>query len=163
MNDYFWRAKGRPASETLTTLETVDGAGSGLDADLLDGQHGAYYLPASGGTLTNYKETLYAPAATSGNVTLDLANGNVQRFILGGNHQFTMPASPGAFGQAFTLILECATYTPTWNTSPAIKWLTADNTAPSLVVTANLVNVLTFVWENAKTRWLGFLAGREFS
>lgn len=28
-------------------LLTVDGAGSGIDADLLDGQEGAYYLPAA--------------------------------------------------------------------------------------------------------------------
>lgn len=157
----FWRAKGRPASETLSAIETVDGVGSGLDADLLDGQHGAYYLPASGGTLTNYKETLYAPATTSGNVTLDLANGNLQRFILGGNHQFTMPADPGAFGQSFVLILECATYTPTWNTSPVIKWLTLDGAAPTLITTTNLVNVLTFIWDDVDTRWLGFLAGKE--
>jgi hypothetical protein len=31
----------------LAALLTVDGAGSLLDADLLDGQHGSYYLPAS--------------------------------------------------------------------------------------------------------------------
>ena len=31
------------ASELLTALKTVDGATSGLDADLLDGQHGSYY------------------------------------------------------------------------------------------------------------------------
>lgn len=49
MNDYFWRAKGRPASETLTTLETVDGAGSGLDADLLDGQHAAAFVAGANG------------------------------------------------------------------------------------------------------------------
>lgn len=147
----------------MADLLTVDGAGSGLDADLLDGQHGAYYLPASGGTLTNYKETLYAPAATSGNVTLDLANGNIQRFILGGNHQFTMPVSPGAFGQSFTLILECATYTATWNTSPALKWLTGDGAAPSLATTADYVNVLTFVWDNVDSRWLGFFAGKEIA
>jgi len=48
MNDYFWRAKGRPASETLTTLETVDGAGSGLDADLLDGVQGSSYQLTTG-------------------------------------------------------------------------------------------------------------------
>jgi hypothetical protein len=35
------------ASDVLTKLKTVDGAGSGLDADLLDGQHGSYYAPAS--------------------------------------------------------------------------------------------------------------------
>lgn len=32
------------ASEILTAIKTVDGAASGLDADLLDGQHGSYYL-----------------------------------------------------------------------------------------------------------------------
>ena len=49
------------ASEILTAVKTVDGSGSGLDADLLDGQQGSYYaaasslgnyLPLSGGTLT---------------------------------------------------------------------------------------------------------------
>ena len=32
------------ASEILTAIKTVDGATSGLDSDLLDGQHGSYYL-----------------------------------------------------------------------------------------------------------------------
>ena len=35
------------APEILTLLKTVDGSGSELDADLLDGQDGAYYLDAS--------------------------------------------------------------------------------------------------------------------
>ena len=35
------------ASEILTAIKTVDGASSGLDADLLDGQEGSYYYPAS--------------------------------------------------------------------------------------------------------------------
>ena len=35
------------ASEILTAIKTVDGAASGLDADLLDGQHGSYYYAAS--------------------------------------------------------------------------------------------------------------------
>ena len=32
------------AAEILTAIKTVDGASSGLDADLLDGQHGSYYI-----------------------------------------------------------------------------------------------------------------------
>lgn len=32
------------ATQLLTSIKTVDGTGSGLDADLLDGQSGAYYL-----------------------------------------------------------------------------------------------------------------------
>lgn len=34
---------GIPASDVLTQIKTVDGTGSGLDADLLDGQGGAFY------------------------------------------------------------------------------------------------------------------------
>jgi 3-deoxy-D-arabino-heptulosonate 7-phosphate (DAHP) synthase len=41
-------AKGdQTASEILALLKTVDGAGSGLDADLLDGQSSAYFATAS--------------------------------------------------------------------------------------------------------------------
>lgn len=126
--------------------------------DLLALLQGGY--PTFGGVLSNYKETLYT-ATTSGNVTINLANGNLQRFILDAARQFTMPADPGAYGQSFVLILECATYTPTWNTSPAIEWLTSDGAAPTLVTTANLVNVLTFIWDDVDSRWLGFLAGKE--
>ena len=35
------------AADVLAKLITVDGSGSGLDADLLDGQHGAFYQNAS--------------------------------------------------------------------------------------------------------------------
>ena len=37
----------RNAADTLTLVKTVDGASSGLDADLLDGQEGSYYLDAT--------------------------------------------------------------------------------------------------------------------
>jgi hypothetical protein len=42
------------ATDILAKLKTVDGAASGLDADLLDGQHGSYYAVAStvSGTFT---------------------------------------------------------------------------------------------------------------
>jgi hypothetical protein len=33
-------------TEILTAIKTVDGAGTGLDADLLDGQHGSYFQQA---------------------------------------------------------------------------------------------------------------------
>ena len=35
------------ASEILTAIKTVDGGGSGLDADTLDGEQGAYYAPSA--------------------------------------------------------------------------------------------------------------------
>lgn len=41
------------AADVLTKIKTVDGAGSGLDADLLDGQSSAYYQPASSALTTS--------------------------------------------------------------------------------------------------------------
>lgn len=42
------------ANDLLELIKLIDGSGSGLNADLLDGQHGSYYAAAS--LLTNYVE-----------------------------------------------------------------------------------------------------------
>jgi hypothetical protein len=49
------------ASQILNALLTVDGSGSGLDADLLDGQHGSYYAPTANPAFTG---TISMNAAT---------------------------------------------------------------------------------------------------
>jgi hypothetical protein len=54
------------AAEILTAIKTVDGASSGLDADLLDGQHGTYY--------TSYADTAVANLVDSSPATLDTLN-----------------------------------------------------------------------------------------
>ena len=54
------------ATEILTAIKTVDGAGSGLDADLLDGQNGAYY--------TGYTDTAIANLVAAAPTTLDTLN-----------------------------------------------------------------------------------------
>jgi len=47
------RKSGNPtAAEILTSIKTVDGTGSGLDADTLDGVEAAALMPKSGGTMT---------------------------------------------------------------------------------------------------------------
>jgi hypothetical protein len=58
------------ASEILTAIKTVDGAGSGLDADVLDGQQGTYYLD-----YTNFTNTPSIPSAAN-NATITLSAGN---------------------------------------------------------------------------------------
>ena len=54
------------ASDVLTKVKTVDGAASGLDADLLDGQQGSYY--------TDYTDTAIANLVDSAPATLDTLN-----------------------------------------------------------------------------------------
>lgn len=53
------------AADVLTKVKTVDGASSGLDADLLDGQHGTYYATASSVTA---KPDLFVQATTPGSL-----------------------------------------------------------------------------------------------
>ena len=54
------------AAEILTAIKTVDGATSGLDADLLDGQHGSYY--------TGYTDTAIASLVDTAPTTLNTLN-----------------------------------------------------------------------------------------
>jgi hypothetical protein len=67
------------AADVLTKIKTVDGTGSGLDADLLDGQQGTYYYPASNpngyttnvGTITGVTAGVgLSGGGTSGTVTV---------------------------------------------------------------------------------------------
>ena len=68
------------ASDVLTKVKTVDGAGSGLDADLLDGQQGSYYYPASN---PNGYEKNFAYDTVSG-ATQPLDVGSYNFFDCGG-------------------------------------------------------------------------------
>jgi len=69
------------AAEILTAIKTVDGASSGLDADLLDGQEGSYYLDFS--NFSNLPDpTITLGGDLSGSVTLtDLASGTLTATI----------------------------------------------------------------------------------
>lgn len=51
------------AANILTKIKTVDGAGSGLDADLLDGQHAAYF--ASAAALTASRQAVMSSMANN--------------------------------------------------------------------------------------------------
>lgn len=83
-----------------------DGASSGLDADLLDGQHGSYYATASGlSSLTTTvdgkaaKSALYS-ATTGGSVALDVASYDTFAITMNANTTFSTtgtPVNPGTF------------------------------------------------------------------
>jgi hypothetical protein len=104
------------------------------------------------------KETFYSNT-TTGNVNIDLSNGTVQRFILDANREFTLPADPGAL--SITLIIETAGFTPVWSSNTTIEWLTIDGVAPPLPTVADKVGVVTFIWDDIDSRYLGLLVGEE--
>ena len=62
-------------SGLLTTITGIDGAGSGIDADLLDGQQGAYYLPAANYTAADALAKLLTVDGTGTGLDADLLDG----------------------------------------------------------------------------------------
>jgi len=56
---------------------TTDGSGSGLDADLLDGQQGSYYAPATGGAYLPLSGGTMSGTLNMNGQTLNMVNGNI--------------------------------------------------------------------------------------
>lgn len=63
------------AASILAAIKTVDGAGSGLDADLLDGQSGAYYLAASAYTAADVLAKLLTVDGAGSGLDADTLDG----------------------------------------------------------------------------------------
>ena len=91
------------AADVLNKLKTVDGSSSGLDADLLDGQEGAYYRNASNinaGTLAKERLPTSIDASITGNaataskilsaITLSLSGGASGSVLIDGSTNVTL-------------------------------------------------------------------------
>ena len=82
------------AAEILTEIKTVDGANSGLDADLLDGQEGTYYLDFTNST-NKPDPTLSLAGDVTGSATFtDLGNATLTADIA------NTGVVPGSYGTA---------------------------------------------------------------
>ena len=114
------------AADVLTKVKTVDGAASGLDADLLDGQQGSYYLDWT--NTTNKPDPVITLAGDlSGSVTLtDLTSG-------------TLTATVGTLNQNTTGNASTATTLQTPITINGVSFDGSDN----ITVTATTTNALT--------------------
>ena len=88
------------ASEILTLVKTVDGTGSGLDADLLDGQEGSYYRNASNinaGTLDAARIPTLNQNTTGSAATLTTAR-TINGVSFNGSADITVTAAGSTLG-----------------------------------------------------------------
>jgi hypothetical protein len=124
----------------MSTIVTRAGKGSALtwtegDANVTNLNNDK--LEKSGGTITGYKETVYSLGTTSGTITPNVANGNVQTITLNGNLTFSAFASPVA-GQSLTLIVNTGgtsrTLTSTMKFAGGSKTLSTTNTTDIISV-----------------------------
>lgn len=115
------------------------GAGSGIDSDLLDGQHGAYYLNLGTGTngvTTNFTGVLGVARGGTG-VTSTTAGG----VVYGGSATALQTTAAGAAGQ---VLLSAGASAPTWvnQSTLSVGSATTANTAntATTATTANTAN-----------------------
>lgn len=94
-------AIGGTAELVLAALLTVDGDGSGLNADLLDGEHGAFYLPAADYTAEDVLAKLLTVDGSGSGLDADMLDGHhAAEFLLAGDlpGEVVIDASLTAFG-----------------------------------------------------------------
>ena len=118
------------ASDILANLLTADGAGSSLDADLLDGQQGSFYAPIASPTFTGIPAAPTAAAATN---TTQIATtafvttaDNLKANVGGGNATGTWPISVSG-------------------SAASVTTLTLGHSASSVSLTAAMQNQLGYV------------------
>ena len=151
------------AADVLTKIKTVDGATSGLDADLLDGQHGSYYLDWT--NVTNKPDpTITLGGDASGSLTLtDLAGGTLTVTIADDSHnhiisnidglQTALDAKAPLASPTFTGAVTLPSTTEVLNSGTVVSNVfTADfstggvfyiTTAPTANFTVNVTNLPT--------------------
>ena len=97
--------------------------------------------------VTNYTETLYAPAAGSA-FTVSLSDGTVQKFSLNANGTITLPSSVS--GKSFVIIVTYSgAFTLTWAGGSTIKW--PGGTVPTASSANGKFDIFTFFCDGTNT------------
>jgi hypothetical protein len=113
------------------------------------------------GTLKNYKEIYTSPTISTGQLTLNLSNGNVFNVSLNANITImtitNVPSS--SFAANFSLIFTADGTARGVAWAPAIKW--PSGTAPTLTSTNGKRDVFSFVTTDGGTNWYGFVGGQN--
>lgn len=147
----------RLSSLTLGTPLPVASGGTGVNTST--GTNNAVLSDAPSivnPTVTNYVETLFAPAAGS-SFTVNLANGTVQRFTTNANTTITLPASSA--GKSFIVIVQYGgAHTLTWSGGSTLKWSLGITPTPTSV--NGKIDIFTFFQDGTNT--YGSTFGQNF-
>jgi hypothetical protein len=107
-------------------------------------------------TVTNYVETLFAPAAGS-SFTVTLSSGTVQRFTTNANTTITLPASVA--GKSFVIMIQYGgAHTLTWAGGSTLKWSLGITPTPTSV--NGKIDIFTFFQDGTNT--YGSTFGQNF-
>lgn len=93
--------------------------------------------------LEDYKETIYTGGTTTGTITPDVVNGNVQSITLSGNITFNAFSNPEA-GQTMTLIIKQPGSGGPYTLTSTMKFAGGTNT---LSTAANAIDIMSVVYD----------------
>ena len=119
---------------------------SGVDVVTTTGTQTLTNKTLTNPTVTNYVETIFSTTASS--LTVNLANGTVQRLTTNGNATITLPSSVS--GKSFTIIVAYGgAHSLTWAGGTSIKW--AGGTAPTATSTSGKFDIFNFYCDGTNT------------
>lgn len=105
-------------------------------------------------TVTNYVETLYS---VTGNTTVSLSNGTIQKITTSGTTTITLPSSVS--GKSFTIIVSyAAADSITWAGGSTLKW--ASSTTPTPTSATGKLDIFNFYQDGTNT--YGSIFGQNY-
>jgi len=105
-------------------------------------------------TVTNYVETLYT---ATGNTSVSLANGTIQKITTSGSTTITLPSSVS--GKSFTIIVSYAAADAlSWAGGTTLKW--ASGTTPTATSATGKIDIFNFYQDGTNT--YGSIFGQNY-
>jgi hypothetical protein len=105
-------------------------------------------------TVTNYTETLYS---ATGNTSVSLSNGTIQKITTSGSTTVTLPASVS--GKSFTILVSYAAADAlAWAGGSTLKW--AGGTTPTATSTTGKIDIFNFYQDGTNT--YGSIFGQSY-
>lgn len=127
---------------------------NGIDVATFD-ENGLQDVLASNPTITDYTETVYSTTGTS--LTVDLANGTIQKLTTAGASTISLPGSVA--GKSFMVIVAYGgSHAVSWTGGTSIKW--TGGTAPTQTSTTGKFDIFTFFQDGTNT--YGSIFGQGF-